>query len=218
MGKQGLHSKIEAFVRALRELAPAFELTLDERLIQTLAGHYAWLLKWNQKIHLTSVLDPAQAARCHYLESLYATRYLVPQAHMLIDIGSGAGFPGFPIAAFRSDVEVVLIESQVRKATFLRLASQQLGLKNLTVFPGRFQDYEPRDFDVVLCRAIDRFGDMLPDILRFGRVARQILLFVGKALAGKCLAAAGGAWQVDQFVIPLSKQRLLVSLSLMRST
>ena len=86
------------------------------------------------------------------------------------------------------------------------------------MFHGRFQDFKPRDFDAVLCRAIDRFGDVLPDILRFGGAAQQILLFVGKDLAEECSSVAGSVWQIDYFAIPLSNQRILVSLSSVRST
>jgi len=211
-------SESEAFARALHSLAPAFGLTLNERVTETLVEHYLMLLKWNQKIDLTSVVDPVEAARFHYLESLYATQFLVPQVQTAVDIGSGAGFPGFPLAMSKPNLRVVLIESQSRKSTFLRIASRQLGVRNISVFHGRFQDFKPRDFDAVLCRAIDRFGDVLPDILRFGGAAQQILLFVGKDLAEECSSVAGSVWQIDYFAIPLSNQRILVSLSSVRST
>lgn len=218
MDKQNPSSEAAAFVRALYELAPAFGLVLDERLVQTLAEHYLLLLKWNQKIDLTSVADPVEAARFHYLESLYAVRFLVPQAQVVVDIGSGAGFPGFPIAVSSSNLGVIFIESQIRKVSFLRTASRQFGVKNVSVFHGRFQDYKPRDFDVVLCRAIDRFSDVLPDILRFGGAAQQILFFAGKGAAEQCSSLAGNVWKVEHSAIPLSNQRLLVSLLLVRST
>jgi len=216
--KQNPNSEAAAFVRALQELAPAFGLVLDERLVHTLTGHYLLLLKWNQKIDLSSVVEPVQAARFHYLESLFATRFLPPLAQTAVDVGSGAGFPGFPIAVSRPNLAVVLIESQARKVAFLRTASRQLGVRSVSAFHGRFLDYKPREFDVAFCRAIDRFGDVLPDILRFGSAAQQILLFAGNQLADRCMAIAGSLWEASCHAIPLSKQRFLVSLSAARST
>jgi 16S rRNA (guanine527-N7)-methyltransferase len=211
-------SEAETFARALYELAPAFGLALSEQLVQTLAKHYLLLLKWNRKIDLTSIVDPVEAAQFHYLESLYATKYLVPHGQTLVDIGSGAGFPGLPLAAFNPSLSFVFIESQARKVTFLRVVIHHLGLNNLSVFHGRFQEYKARDFDVVICRAIDRFAALLPDILRFGSDSQQILLFTGRELVGRCFALASNLWPAECFPIPLSNQRFVVSLFPVRST
>jgi len=211
-------SEAETFARALSELAPAFGLVLNEGVIQTLTEHYTLLLKWNPKIDLTAVVDPVEAAQFHYLESLYATKHLVPQAQTVVDIGSGAGFPGLPLAVSKPNLSVALIESQARKATFLRVAVHHLGLSNLSVFHGRFQGYKPRDFNVVLCRALDRFAALLPSILQFGGDSQQVLLFAGEELAERCFALAGNLWQVECIPIPLSNQRFLVSLVPTRST
>lgn len=218
MDKLKRTSEAETFARALSELAPAFGLVLNEGVVQTLTEHYILLLNWNPKINLTALVDPVEAAQFHYLESLYATRHLVPQAQTVVDIGSGAGFPGLPLAVSEPNLSVVLIESQARKATFLRVAMHQLGLSNLSVFHGRFQSYKPRGFDVVLCRALDRFAVLLPSILQFGHTAQQILLFAGEELAKQCCALAGSLWQVERLPIPLSNQRFLVSLVPTRST
>lgn len=176
------------------------------------------LLKWNKRVKLTSVVEPVEAARIHYLESLYATQFLMPHVQSIVDVGSGAGFPGLPIAAYEPNLTVVLVESQARKAIFLRLVAQNLGLRNLTVFHGRFQDYKPRDFDAALCRALDRFDEVLPEFIRFTDLAQQVLLFVGNELADKCRSFETDTWQIKRSPIPLSQQRFLLSLAKARST
>lgn len=211
-------SEAETFAQALYQLAPSFDLVLTERLVQTLTAHYLLLLKWNQKINLTSIVDPTEAAQFHYLESLYAANQLIPQAKTLVDIGSGAGFPGIPLAALKPNCSVLLIESQARKVSFLRVAVHHLGLKNLSVFHGRFQDHTSMNFDVVLCRALDRFAASLSDLLQFGRASQQILLFTGEELIELCLALVGRLWKVECLPIPLSHHRFLLSLSPGRST
>lgn len=201
-----------AFARALEELQPAFGLRLNERVISQLVAHYELLGEWNRRMNLTSLIDPVEAARFHYLESLYATRHFQPQIRSVIDVGSGAGFPGFPIAIFVPTLRVVLVESQMRKVVFLRLAARRLGVKNLSVFHGRFQEYPSRDFDAILCRALDRFQEQLPELLRLGSAAEQILIFAGRELAKQCRVLSRDRWRVTQHTIPLSRRRVLISL------
>ncbi|GEM_PF-569081 len=212
MKDQTHNAERAAFVRALKELQPVFGLRLDERVLSGFAAHYELLREWNRKMNLTSLIDPVQAARFHYLESLYAIRHFRPRIRSVIDVGSGAGFPGFPIAIYAPALRVVLVERQMRKVVFLRLAAQQLQMKNLSVFHGQFQDYRARDFDLILCRALDRFQEQLPELLQFGSMAKQILIFAGHEIAKQCRLMLPDRWRLTQHELPLSQRRVLLSL------
>src|ERR1035441_7985957 len=83
------------------------------------------LLRWNQKLNLTSIRNREEAIQRHYGESLFLGMRLPPGAWKIADIGSGAGFPGFPVAVLRPDCQVTLIESHQRKAVFLRESSRK---------------------------------------------------------------------------------------------
>ncbi len=135
---------------------------LSEGQLETLAAHYALLCKWNKKINLCRIRDLREAVELHYCESLYLGRFLPAGPLRIADVGSGAGFPGFPIAVLRGDCKVDLIESDQRKAAFLREARG--GLPNLRVWVGRAEDCTMR-YDWVVSRAVRA------DIIRSLRVA-----------------------------------------------
>ena len=106
---------------------------------RAMQAHFDLLCKWGRRINLTSVLDPARAARRHYGEAAFLHREL-PQADTAVDVGSGAGFPGIPVAILRPATEVTLIESNGKKAAFLMEAARQL--PNVTVRNQRLADWQ----------------------------------------------------------------------------
>src|SRR5687768_10049621 len=92
--------------------------------VDQLAAHYELLLRWNQKLNLTSVKNEETMVRRHYCESVFVAVHLPSEPISVVDVGSGAGFPGFPIAVVRPDCAVTLVESHQRKAVFLRECSR----------------------------------------------------------------------------------------------
>jgi len=106
------------------EFSPYGALTPGQ--LTLLEQHYHLLLRWNQKINLTRITTLRDAVRYHYGESLYLASRLPPGRLRIVDIGSGAGFPGIPVAIYRSESSVDLVESHQRKAVFLREASREL--------------------------------------------------------------------------------------------
>src|SRR5438067_1421660 len=106
------------------EFAPFGSLT--EQQLSLLEHHYSLLLRWNETINLTRISDLPNSVRYHYCESLYLARSLPPRPLTIVDIGSGAGFPGIPVAVYRPDCSVDLVESHGRKAVFLKEAVREL--------------------------------------------------------------------------------------------
>jgi 16S rRNA (guanine527-N7)-methyltransferase len=121
--------------------------------LEQFRAHFDLLLRWNERMNLTSVRDPAAILRRHFAESAYLTR-VVALGGTLIDIGSGAGFPGLPVKILSPDTRVVLVEAVQKKAAFLKEVARTLGLPGLEVFAGRFEDLSGVSADWVTLRAV----------------------------------------------------------------
>ena len=130
-------------------------------LFPQLSTYLDLLLKWNARTNLTAIRDPEEIVRRHFGESLFAARHLNPTTPdpgpmTLPDFGSGAGFPGLPIALLRPHLQVTLAESQNKKAAFLREAVRTLNLPNVEVWAARVEVLPAnRQFRVVTLRAVD---------------------------------------------------------------
>lgn len=120
--------------------------------LEDLQHHYDLLIHWNQRLNLTRITTLEEIVRFHFCESLFLADLLPPGDLRIADIGSGAGFPGIPIAVARRDFRVCLIESHQRKAVFLREVGR--GLSNVNVFAGRAGDVREK-FDWIVTRAVD---------------------------------------------------------------
>lgn len=116
------------------------------------------LIKWNHAYNLTAVRDPAAMVPRHLLDSLAVLPFI--HGTTLADLGSGAGLPGIPLAIARPDMQVTLIESNGKKARFLREVARSLPLANITVEQARVQDVTGT-FDAVTARAFASLADML---------------------------------------------------------
>jgi 16S rRNA (guanine527-N7)-methyltransferase len=161
-----------------RLLAPYAQL--DEQRLRLTSTYIDLLLKWNARTNLTAVRGAEEIVTRHFGESFFAAEALRAQAPVRrgIDLGSGAGFPGIPIALLMPESEFVLIESNQKKATFLKEVIFALRLKNASVFAGRGEDYPDRA-DLVTMRAVERFEQALPAALRLLEAGGRIGLMIG---------------------------------------
>ena len=133
-----------------RKLAGIVELTPAQSEI--LQGHYELLVRWNKIVNLTRIDNMEEAIERHYAEALFLGAHLpIEGAGKIADVGSGAGFPGFPVAVLRPDCSVTLIESHQRKAVFLREASRSV--PNIQVLARRAEEVDVR-FDIAISRAV----------------------------------------------------------------
>ena len=126
---------------------------LDAETAQKFAAYLALLQKWNARTNLTSVRDEEGILSRHFLESIVCAHSLPENISSLLDFGSGAGFPGIPIALIQKDLTVTLAESQHKKVAFLREAVRVLGL-DVAVHSGRAETLT-NQFDCIALRAVD---------------------------------------------------------------
>ena len=132
-------------------------LALPEDKRQQLLDYVALLNKWNKVHNLTAVRDPEEMVTLHLLDSLALLPHV--QAKRLLDVGSGAGLPGIPLAICLPALHVTVMDSNQKKASFMRQAKAELRLDNLEVVCGRVEDYQPEaPFDVITSRAFSELA------------------------------------------------------------
>jgi 16S rRNA (guanine527-N7)-methyltransferase len=143
-------------------LADYIEQPLSFRQSEQLLAYLGLLLKWNAKTNLTAIREPEQIVRRHFGESLALAELVDELAGIetAADLGSGAGFPGLPLAIICPEVKVALIESQNKKATFLKEVVRTLDLANVSVLNQRAEEVALK-FDLVTMRAVERFTQAL---------------------------------------------------------
>jgi 16S rRNA (guanine527-N7)-methyltransferase len=151
--------------RLLVEGAKAFGIDLDEKAVEGFDLYLGELLRWNQKINLTAIRTEKGIVLKHFLDSLSVAPHL-SKISSLLDIGSGAGFPGIPLKMIRPSLEVTLIDSVRKKVDFQRHIIRTLGLKGIDTIHGRVQDKEILQstggrFDAVISRAFSNLQDLL---------------------------------------------------------
>jgi 16S rRNA (guanine527-N7)-methyltransferase len=135
------------------------------------------LLRWNERLSLTSVREPDQILQRHFVECAFVAGQLPQDIGDLLDYGSGAGLPGIPIAICRPEISVTLAEAHGKKASFLREALRVLRLEG-EVYDGRVETMPERGFDAVTMRAVEDMELAIPFALQ--RVKRYIVLLTTK--------------------------------------
>jgi 16S rRNA (guanine527-N7)-methyltransferase len=140
---------------AIETLLASYLFPIPPEILPKLSLYLDLLLKWNARTNLTAIRDPEEIVPRHFGESLFAAQHIGP-CDTLLDLGSGAGFPGLPIAVLHPEIRVTLAESQNKKSTFLREAVRTLSLQNTEIWPARVESMPPaRQFHTVTMRAVD---------------------------------------------------------------
>lgn len=160
----------------IQELLTPYVSSPSGPLLAQLRLYLDLLIKWNSRTNLTAIRSSEEMVSRHFGESLFAARSLgIPVPETLLDVGSGAGFPGLPIALFHPEIRVTLAESQNKKATFLREVVRTLGIANVEIWAGRVERMpEAQRFDTVTLRAVDDMAAALK--AAEPRALRQIVL------------------------------------------
>ena len=213
-------------------LAPFLTAPLSHAQLAALSTYLEILLRWNARTNLTSVRAPDDIVTRHFGESLFAAQVLFPlrpepYALRLLDVGSGAGFPGLPIKLWAPDLHVTLIESQNKKATFLKEVIRALQLRDIDVFSARAEHFAPSTIDrrpstidhrpstighrptTVSLRAVEKFDRILPLAATLAPHPRLALL-IGAAQADSARALLPHFTWSAPLPIPLSVSRILL--------
>lgn len=173
----------------LIEGAEEFDLLLTPEQLAQFSRYQSLLLEWNERINLTALRTPREIQTRHFLDSLtcsFVTGDLNQSS--LIDVGSGAGFPGLPLKLIYPGLQLVLLESVRKKAAFLELAVSELGLENVLVISERAEvlGHNPAHrarYDWAAARAVAHLSPLLEYLLPFCRINGHALAQKGKRAA-----------------------------------
>ena len=196
--------------RIISTLSP-FRVHLTAGQIAKIQEYIRLLLKWNQSVSLTSVVDPVEILARHFSESMFICSLIPVEKCRLADIGSGAGFPGLALKIACPGLRLTLIESNKRKCAFLSEVVRALDLENVEVMPIRFEDARvaPDFAEVVTVRAVGGF----PDILRWAKTALarrgHIILWLGGEDSTRVSSMPGWIWK-PAVKIPESQRRFIL--------
>jgi len=180
-------------------------------LIKGIRTYTELLLKWNRSVSLTSVTDVEQILRFHFGESLFALSMLPVEKSRLADVGSGAGFPGIPLAMASPTLMVTLIESNAKKYVFLNEVIRELRLRNVTALHSRMEEVKApgQDLDFVTVRALGKFENLLRWAQKKLAPDGRIALWVGSEDATDISADSKWKWSVPA-PIPGSQRRYIL--------
>lgn len=202
------------FEKQLHQGLQAMNIELAPPIRQKLLVFLEFLEKWNHTYNLTAVRDPEQMIPRHLLDSLSVLPYL--QGARALDIGTGAGLPGLPLAMARPDMNFTLLDSNTKKTRFVTQAVHELGLKNVHIEAVRVEKFQPPEkFDTLLARAFASIPDMLAASQHLCAPLGRFLLMKG-VFPQEELAAITNGYQTEVKVlrIPgLDAERHLVILT-----
>jgi len=193
------------FEEELEKAAALYGFSLDAKQIKTFGIYYALLIEWNAKMNLTAITDPREFAVKHIIDSLTTLRGIEEMKSLhLIDVGTGAGFPGIPLKIVRPDIKLVLLDSLKKRVRFLKTVVETLGFDDTACLHGRAEEAARENslrerFDIAVSRAVARLPVLAEYLLPFVRVGGRALALKGlhseeeAEEAGRAVKLLGGA-------------------------
>ena len=195
----------------IRRASSEFQLDVNDQQIFYIQQYMKILLTWNDKINLTAIRDPLEILYRHFCESMYAAVAVPVENGRLADVGSGAGFPGIPLKIMRPGLQTFLIESNMKKATFLAEVLRNIELPDTRVLVGRYEelgeDVAPLDF--VCSRALGEFEPFLAWAASERIAAKQVILWIGGRDLDQVRRSTDWEWR-EPISVPHSLRRYLL--------
>jgi len=193
--------------RALEE----FKLPAYDNQILQIQDYIRILLAWNDKVNLTAIRDPLEILYRHFCESISAGVAVPIERGRLADTGTGAGFPGLPLKILRPGLQVFLIESNIKKATFLAEVIRELGLRETQVLVRRYEELgeEIAPLDYVCSRALGEYAKFLKWGHGDSLAAKQVVLWIGANDLPEIRKDLNWDWR-EPIPVPNSLRRLIL--------
>lgn len=196
----------------IRRALGEFQLTPNDKQVSYIQQYMRLLLAWNDKVNLTAIRDPLEILHRHFCESMFAATAVPIENGRLADVGTGAGFPGIPLKIMRPELEVLLIESNMKKATFLAEVLRNIELPSTRVLVSRYEELgeEIVPLDFVCSRAVGDFGPFLTWACSQRVAVKQVILWIGGRDIDE-VVSVGAAWEWrEPIAVPNSLRRYLL--------
>jgi len=195
----------------IRRAFSEFEFAVNDQQVLQIQQYMKLLLTWNDKVNLTAIRDPLEILYRHFCECMYAAVAVPVERGRLADVGSGGGFPGLPLKIMRPELQVFLIESNLKKATFLAEVIRELELTSTQVIVGRYEELgeEIAPLDFVCSRALGEFVPFLEWALSDQLATKQVILWIGARDLPELQKIQTWNWR-EPLPVPQSLRRLLL--------
>ena len=190
-------------------------LEINEDVLDLFIKYEELLLEWNEKFNLTAIKDKEEILEKHFIDSMYLMKYVSFKKHdSLLDIGSGAGFPGLVLAILNKDIEFTLVESNGKKVTFLNEVRDKLSLNNVTILKGRIEELSAlrSSFNYVTARAVTQLNILIELSIPYLKVKGSLIAYKGSMVDIEIKQASRAIHSLDsrldkveRFSLPYSK-------------
>lgn len=219
----------EDFYIKIKNLSDNINIKMTENQIEKFYIYMKTLLEWNKKINLTAIEDEDEIILKHFIDSLTIQKY-IKDAKNLIDIGTGAGFPGIPIAILNNNINITLLDSLNKRINFLNIIIQKLELYNVITIHGRAEDIAKlkthrEKYDIVTSRAVAPFNILLEYMLPFNKVNGKTISMKGSNIeeienSSKALNELGGKINnIEKIFLPYTEiQRNIIIVNKIKET
>jgi 16S rRNA (guanine527-N7)-methyltransferase len=197
----------ETIRRALGE----FQMTANDKQVVYIQRYIRMLLHWNDKLNLTAIREPLEILYRHFCESMFAGSAVPIDKGRIADIGTGPGFPGLPLKILNPELELVLVESNIKKGTFLAELIRELELDGTRVLISRYEELgeEIAPLDFVVSRALGEFPGFLEWAASEQVAAKRVVLWIGGRDLDEARKSAAWQWQ-EPIAVPNSLRRYLL--------
>ena len=205
----------QKFKDNLKEELSLININVNDNQLELFYAYMMLLLDWNEKINLTAITEPKDIITKHFVDSCTASKYIKGNSY-IVDCGTGAGFPGIPLAIIRQDLKFVLFDSLNKRINFLNEAIQKLGLKSIETIHTRAEDLAynktyREQFDFAISRAVANMSTLLEYLLPFCKKDGCAICMKGSNIeeeldgCKKTLRMLNGKIEnIDKFVLPKS--------------
>ena len=178
------------------------EFGLNKEQISKFETYLDLLLEWNEKFNLTAITDKDEIEEKHFIDSLELFKYFDVKNKTLLDVGSGAGFPGIPLAIVEPSLKVTLLESNGKRVSFLKETVKVLDLKNVDIIQGRVEELGTREkYDFVTARAVKELNILLELCFYLVKVGGSFIAYKSSGVEEEILNAkhALKCLQIEEF-------------------
>ena len=205
---------LDLFSKELKEKAKQSDVDLNETQINKFYEYMNLLLEWNEKINLTAITEPNEVILKHFIDSLTIKRY-IEEGKSIVDVGTGAGFPGIPLSISNNNINITLLDSLNKRIIFLNDVIDKIQLKNIEAIHGRAEEFaknkkQRESFDIATSRAVAPLNILLEYLLPLVKVGGKCICMKGSKTeeiedARNALKILGGEIEsIDKVFLPNS--------------
>lgn len=220
----------EEFFQKIDNLSCKLEIKLDEKQKENFYEYMNLLIEWNERINLTAIIEPNEIILKHFIDSITISKYIEENSYVL-DMGTGAGFPGIPLKIIRPDIKMVLVDSLNKRINFLNEVIKELELDNIEAIHSRAEEigknkkYREK-FDIVTSRAVANLSTLSEYLIPLAKINGKCLSMKGPnsneeiEKSKNAIKVLGGTIEkIDEFKLPESDiERTIIEIKKVKTT